>query len=121
MLLNCGHEPSVRDDATRSVGTGYGTIEGYQLCYDCCEQWEVFDFTRATVYSGYVNETTRKVTTWTGGKLATITAVRTDRRMWTGNGSYRMRHVWATGPGGSRWYGKASHEWDLVTLRRVKS
>lgn len=70
--------------------------------------------------SAYVDERTRKITSWHGEELAAITSLTHSRRVWTPNGgSYRMRYVRAVMPDGSRWHGHGSDGIDLINLHRA--
>lgn len=60
--------------APGSLGTGYADFDdGSRVCYPCADKRQVADLKdRSKPFSAYVGEN-NTVTTWTGGKLMTIT------------------------------------------------
>lgn len=116
-LLDCGHAPT-----PHGVGTGVATApNGRTMCYPCADREQREALATIDVFAGYVSGDVKRVTTWTGGKLADVTKVTTGKRRYTpSGGSYRLRYVWAKSPDGARWYGRGNDDWDVITLRRAK-
>lgn len=116
--LDCGHEPTTDDTAAVRVGTGYAVrLDGTRICYACAEAEEARAFSEATIYTAYVNSAETEFQTWTGGKLARITAKSVSRSGFYGSRVYRY---WATAPNGTKWYGANSGAGMVITMRQVK-
>jgi hypothetical protein len=126
-ILSCGHAPTVSEPGTAlaPVGTGYATWgpTGETLCYACADARErqaIAD--GADRFGAYVSETGRTLTTWTGGTLATVTALWKGPRRWSDRqGDWRMEYVRAVTPDGREWYGAHNADWQCVTMRARKS
>lgn len=97
--------------------TGYGiTPDGRKLCYPCCDAGERAEFAAAETYCAYMSGDGRSISTWPGGKLATVTYSARHRGGF--GGEYFT--VGATAPDGSRWYGRGGGPGMFVRLRRRK-
>lgn len=111
--LDCGH----RLLPPAGIGTGYAeTPDGVRVCYRCADEKQRRDM-RAIHASGagrvfgYMSADTRTVTTWTGGKLATVTRATSNRR---------QTFVRATDADGNRWAGVGPADTGIyVSLRPV--
>lgn len=55
-----------------SGGTGYAYINDALICYACADKREAADLLTADRFTGYVSGDGRHLTTWTGGKLGTL-------------------------------------------------
>jgi hypothetical protein len=110
MIVDCGHEA-----VAEGIGTGYATMpDGKRVCYACADASERERMRTADSMFAYVSTDSRSITTWTGGKLATVTAVWTSDRA-------RKTYVQATDVHGTRWYGQGPSETgNYVNLRRAK-
>jgi len=120
IILDCGHAPTLN----AGIGTGYGTWEatGERLCYACCDARELAHVLspETTVFGGYVQH--GRITTWTGGPLATVTDTATSRKRYSTYGlPLHLTSVYAVTPDGRRWYGRyQADNGDLVRLRLRK-
>lgn len=130
--LDCGHRIDADtaakmwqalNDRTYVVSTGYALVSSDEpgpvnlmqtACYSCADARMRAEMADARVFSAYVSEARREITTWTGGTLARITSLHTARSGWAGV----MRYVTAVTPDGAVWHGKGGADMDLVTLRR---
>ncbi len=98
--------------------TGYAiTPDGRKICYSCSNAAERADFAAADRYAAYLSGDGRHVTTWPGGELARVTYCRSHR------GGFGGEYVTvdATGPDGSRWYGRGGGRGMYLRLRRRKA
>jgi hypothetical protein len=116
---DCGHTVT---PVPGSVGTGKATDPntGKTMCYPCAEAAEREAIKTADVYTAYVTNDGKRLTTWTGAELAKITNLATGSKVHTKNGWYCMRTVHATTPDGATWYGRGSDDADVITIRRNK-
>lgn len=105
---DCGHsvEPT-------GIGTGYATtLDGRKLCYACADEAQRAEMATSERFVAYVSSDGKRVTTWTGGELARVTASWQDM-------AGRRRYVRAVDPSGARWHGVGPVETgDYVSLRR---
>lgn len=115
LLLNCGHAPT---PPPWGVGTGYGYLMGYSMCYRCIDadhmeslRWE----SRSFVYTfgrggGYPTQ----VITWTGGHLGRIEHAKKSR-------DDRMIIAWVRDVHGQRWIGRGSaHNGTYLKMIKLK-
>jgi hypothetical protein len=106
-------------------GTGYAVLgdrdpseSGHFVCYACSEIRERADFANANRYAAYLSSDGGRVTTWTGGMLATVTN-ETKRRV--GFGTDGRTYIRATASDGSQWYGNGPGRGMFLRLRRKAS
>lgn len=101
-----------------SGGTGYAShADGSKVCYSCADTEQRAELTTANVYGVYLSGDGKSLTTWTGGKLATVTH-ESDAK--TGFYGSTIRSVRAVTPDGSHWYGKGRGRGMCLTVRRNK-
>ncbi|TDC01128.1 hypothetical protein E1091_03415 [Micromonospora fluostatini] len=127
-VVDCGHlaqpdfwlVPNWRELAdTPGMGaagtTGYGTTEdGKKRCYDCCTAFEVERMKTADVMTVYLSTDNKRVTTWPGGTLGTVTEHYVSK-------AARKTYVKATDVHGAHWSGQGRAEsGTYITLRRRK-
>lgn len=117
---DCGH---LVTPTPGSVGTGKATdpTTGRTMCYPCAEASEREKIKTADVFTAYISADGRKLTTWTGGELGTVTSLTRGRKIYTKNGSHRLRSVTVRTPDGAEWYGRGSDNADIITIRRKKA
>lgn len=105
-----------------SCAAGYAVLDcGIKICYPCADKRQVEDLKdRSKPFCAYVGKGI--ITTWTGGKLMTITRSRScelTRMSYThSRGSYRSIH--AVDVHGGHWHGRGS-EGICIRLRPCKS
>lgn len=106
--LDCGHPPT----DSPGLGTGYArTEEGKRICYACADDRQREEMRTANTVVAYVSTDGKRVITWSGGSLGTITA------MWDGRNHRRYVHV--TDVHGAMWHGSGPQEsGTYVTLHR---
>ena len=105
-------------ETQRNGPVGYGRApDGRKLCYPCCDARERETFAAADTFGAYLSGDGRKVTTWPGGELATVTY----RRRHRGGFGGEWWTVDATAPDGARWYGRGGGPGMFVRLKRRKS
>lgn len=98
-------------------GTGYArTADGRTICYPCAERMETAEFAVADSFCAYMAGDGRTVTTWTGGRLATVTE-RARHRGGFGGEYWTFR---AVAPDGARWYGRGGGPGMFARLKRAK-
>jgi hypothetical protein len=117
-FCNCCKSECIPD----GIGTGYAvTMDGEKICYSCADTRQRDGMKTASIIGAYISSDGRSVTTWTGGKLATVirsTHVRLTRVSFAHGGS--IRAIRAVDDTGAHWYGRGSPGL-AVTLRRAKS
>jgi hypothetical protein len=98
MILDCGHEPSPHSEST--TGTAH-TPDGREICCSCADNEQREALKTATSFMAYLNSEGTKLTTWTGGELATI------RQMWGvhNNMAGTIQRFRAVDVHGQHWYG----------------
>ena len=112
--LDCGHTPTVpQSDIT--TGTTH-TPDGREICCACADDMQRADLATATKTYGYVDRKRGQITTWTGGKLATLT------HAWTIRGGFvGTMLAWnAVDDSGNHWYGRNAGDGMATTLHRAK-
>lgn len=126
--LDCGHAPQPTHYAPGTVVTvgservdvsgrvmfpGYAvTPDGRKVCPDCADDMQRDDMRTARRFVAYLSPDGRAVTSWTGGKLGTVTRC---------TGNTRQTFVRVTDVHGARWAGIGPAEsGTCVSLRRVK-
>jgi hypothetical protein len=115
-LLNCGHEPT---PTPGGIGSGVAyAANGATLCYPCADETERAFMASSDRLLAYVSSDGKSVQTWSGGTLATITALWTIGR---GFGRSTIYGVNAVAPDGSRWYGRNSGTGMRIMLRRNRT
>lgn len=99
-------------------GSGYGeTADGRRLCYDCCNAAERAAFETADTFCAYLSGDGAAVTTWPGGRLATVTY----KRRHSGGFGGEWWAVDATAPDGSKWHGRGGGPGMFLRLKRRKT
>ena len=114
-VLDCGHHPSPHEPFT--TGAAH-TSDGREICYTCADREEREAMKTAVRFCAYVSSDGRRLTTWPGGDLGSVTL---------GN-----LHPWSSGPRadrrcylsvidchGNRWRGTGAPGM-YATLRRCK-
>ena len=96
--LACGHEPSPHSDFT--TGTAY-TTDGREICWECADKEQRAALLTEKHYFSYLNSDATKLTTWSGGTLATI------RRLWKVGNNFAgtILRFRAIDVHGQEWYG----------------
>jgi hypothetical protein len=102
-------------------GSGYAiTPENRRICYACADKRQVADLLdRSKPFCAYLSTSGLTITTWTGGKLMTVTR-ETDWRI------FGSRHsvgscVSAVDVHGKRWHGRGAGRGMAINLRPSKS
>lgn len=114
---DCGHPAVVRRYGSRMSTPGYATDrDGRTLCYLCADDAQRREMATAPAALAYVASDGRSLTTWTGGRLARVTAHSVARNGWHGSEVHRW---WAESPDGARWYGSNGGHGLAVTVRRL--
>lgn len=111
-ILDCGHAPT----PTSGSGTGYATdsTTGETKCYACADQYEIDLLRTADRFVAYLSLDSKRITTWTGGTLGTVTRA-------TDSAPAKKTYVRVTDVHGIDWYGVGPIEsGTYVSLRRVK-
>lgn len=130
-VLDCGHAPQpsfwadgstytvpdtgeVLDMTGRVIFPGWATVpDGRNVCPDCADDMQRAEMATAKRVVAYLASDNRSVTSWTGGKLGTVTRVTSNRR---------QTFVRVTDTHGGHWAGIGPAEsGTYVSLRRVKS
>lgn len=83
------------------TGIAY-TAANEPMCYPCADKRQIAQLTERAPMLVYMSSDERTLTTWTGGKLATITRVRKARNNFGGTLRYYFR---ATDVHGAAWHG----------------
>jgi hypothetical protein len=114
--LDCGHPIGEHSPFT----SGYAvTPDNRRICYACADARQREDLKdRSRPFTAYLSSDGRKVTTWTGGELMTVTR-ETDWRIF---GSRRNvgSCISATDCHGNRWHGRGAGRGMAITLRPSK-
>jgi hypothetical protein len=115
-LLDCGHKrPPV---STNSCAVPWGIVNTErgpaEYCLDCCLALELEAVKRLPIWQGYYNLKERKITDWHGGQVMRITYHNTYRHNFGG----RFVSLEAIDKQGQGWYGRASDNWDVITMHR---
>ena len=97
--------------------TGYArTVDGRTICYPCADALQREEFAAADSFSAYMDGGGRCITTWTGGRLATVTE-RARHRGGFGGEYWTFR---AVSPDGARWHGRGGGPGMFARLKRSK-
>jgi hypothetical protein len=113
-ILDCGHTPTTPHSPITS-GTAH-TADGKEICTDCADAMQREELQTATKTYGYLDKKRKQITTWTGGKLATLTAART-----IGHNLAGTMIAWnAVDDNGQRWYGRNSGDGMATVMHRAK-
>ena len=117
-FCNCCKSECIPD----GIKTGYAVPrDGEKICHPCANTSQREGMKTARIIVAYISSDGRSVTTWTGGKLATVirsTYVELTRISFT-HGRF-IRAIRAVDDTGAHWYGRGSPGL-AVTLRRAKS
>lgn len=129
VVLDCGHLPSARVDATATVG--YGTNkDGKRHCYACCGERDRTDMIasgRVTLYliprehkpADRADFVRYEVINWPGSLRFSVRI--SDIRHGRHNIAGTRTDVWFLGPDGATWHGvNYGENTDIVHCRRVK-
>lgn len=116
-VLDCGHAPT---DTESSMTNGIArTADDRTMCYACADDAQRADLLTESRVFAYLSGDGRKVTTWTGGELGTVTALWRDAGRWSTYGIVHRCYVRVTDVHGQRWHGSGPVEnGDYVRLRR---
>lgn len=112
--LDCGHRPSPHGQHT--TGTAH-TTDGREICCQCADDEQRRELKTEQTYMAYLSSDKTRLTTWTGGELATITYLHQGRHN-IGGSLYRFR---ATDVHGQDWYGTTPGPGMYARMRRTKS
>lgn len=115
-VLDCGHPIGEHSHFTSGYAT---TPDKRRICYACADARQREDLKdRSKPFGAYLSDDGRKVTTWTGGELMTVTR-ETDWRIF-GSSRNRGSCVSATDCHGKRWHGRGAGRGMCITLRPCK-
>lgn len=109
-ILSCGHKPSPHSEhTTGTTGTAH-TPDGREICCQCADAEQVEALKDRTKPVGaYLAGDGRTVTTWTGGKLGTVTASSTVRlARWSAFHGRTMQAIRVRDVHGNMWHGRTS-------------
>ncbi len=116
--LSCGHTPSPHSEHT--TGTAH-THDGREICWACADREQVEGLRdRTKPAGGYLSSDGKTVTTWTGGKLGTVTSSTTihlAKYSWIHGKT--MQAIRVRDIHGGMWYGRTSPG-VCVNLRPLK-
>lgn len=117
--LSCGHLTTRTDFSPGYCGgSGYATMpDGARICYPCADAHERDHLRTARTATAYLASDKATLTTWTGGRLATVTQLTRGRHN-IGGHLYRFR---ATDGYGALWYGTSPGPGMYARLRRCKT
>jgi hypothetical protein len=105
------------DCIPNGCATGYAqTVDGRTICYPCADALQRAELAVADSFCGYMSGDGRRITTWTGGSLATVTQ-RARHRGGFGGDYWTFR---AVSPDGARWYGRGAGPEMFARLKRSK-
>lgn len=110
------HDCSEVKPVQTNGGTGYAVCdEGKHLvCYACADKRETADMLTSDRFTAYVSPDGRSITTWTGGKLGTVSFG--GRHPWS-----RERHyITARDVHGQHWHGTGAQGM-YCNLRKCKA
>lgn len=110
--LDCGH--AVTPSGIEVFGTGFAVSKdtGKRYCYPCADDLQREALLTEQRWSGYLSSNERRVTTWTGGTLGTVTrCTRNSRQTFIRMTDVHGQHWAGIGPAESGTY---------VSLRRVR-
>jgi len=112
-ILDCGHTPSLHSDFT--TGTAH-TQDGREICCACADNEQRLLLRSSVKSFGYVNRKRGQITTWTGGKLATLT------HSWTIRGGFGGTMLaWnAIDDSGNHWYGRNAGDGMATVMHKAK-
>jgi len=115
-LLDCGHLPTRRKKGSCATGVCHDRETGKTMCYACANKAQRKELKTATKFQAYLSSDGKLITTWSGGKLATVTSTYTTRRGFCGS------CVWwhAKDVHGVWWYGAARTKGWVTTMHRFK-
>lgn len=116
ITLNCGHPSTPSKHIPGYATDAYGDT----MCFRCAAEADQRRMAQDGAVTGYVNEPGRRITTWPGLPLMTITHLTHGPWRYTSGGRWRTRYVRAVAPDGSYWYGRGSDAHDLITMRRYR-
>jgi hypothetical protein len=115
-ILDCGHPIGDHSYFTSGYAT---TSEGKRICYACADARQRDDLLdRSRPFGAYLSSDGRKITSWTGGELMTVTR-ETDWRIF-GSRHNRGSCVTAIDCHGKRWHGRGAGRSTCITLRPSK-
>lgn len=117
-VLDCGH-----DAKPDGIKAGYATrADGTRICYDCADREQVEALKTADTFVGYLSngpqgkQTSYRLTTWTGGHLATVgTLVRRDHNI----GGF-LYYINAIDAHGQQWHGTSPGPGMYARMRKNK-
>lgn len=119
-VADCGHLiPAL--PLSHVGGAGYATIEDkgmMTMCYPCCDAYQREAMKTAKSYNAYFSGDKSFITSWTGGKLATVTYYRSAAVGFGHNP--RRYYIRAITEDGARWYGTSPGPGMFCRLRRAK-
>ena len=114
----CGHEygPPVG-----SVGTGFGILDGKNICYPCCGELDLESMKTLDRTVLYLKEKDGKwlATNWPGTLELPARVVKMPKRRIFGH-IVQLHNAWVTGPDGYVWFGFCNLEnGDCIRLRKT--
>lgn len=123
-LLDCGHLSQPQDWGNGSGLPGYASDRNSKrrICYDCADNEQRNDLKTHDRYVAYLTSTAEgpMLTTWPGGKLATITRI-WDSAIGGFMGRTLIKRFQAIDVHGNRWYGTSPGFCMYARMRRSKS
>lgn len=116
-ICACGHPPTPQgpDSCTTGVAWTQGNVP---LCFDCADLAQREDMKRADAWSGYLASDGQTITTWSGGKLASVTMLHKFKLGGACRGTAYTIHAIDTY--GGRWHGRSPGPGMYCKLRRLK-
>lgn len=118
--LSCGHLTTRTDFSPGYCGgSGYATMtNGAHICYPCADDRERDHLRTARTAMAYLASDKATLTTWTGGRLATVTQITRQPVTTSVDTLYRFR---ATDCHGAHWCGTSPGPGMYARLRRCKT
>lgn len=114
MTLDCGHAATPTD-----FTPGYATVAktGGKICHSCADAMQRNELNAVDKTVAYVSGDGKAVTTWTGGRLMTITQHGSAPNGWHGS----QIHYWRAVDDNNRgWYGRNAGNGMCITMRKAK-
>jgi hypothetical protein len=113
--LSCGHVLEAQGAGTTGYARKRDTSEC--ICYACADDEHRADMQRSGECFAYLDVDGKHITTWSGGKLLTVT------REWQTSaggfaGNVQITRVWARDTAGSMWHGRGPGRGMYVRLKR---
>lgn len=123
-LADCGHAYHPPGPAGGPAGYATDPETNRTMCYPCADGRQRAEIAALPVcgrHGAYFDDRKAELTTWPGGRLATVTAAHYGPVRYTPTGGrYRRLNGRAVSPDGHVWAFRGTDTMDCVTMRRIK-